>query len=134
MLLDQKLIAGIGNVYRAELLFVGHLDPHRAGRDVARSDLERLWRNTVTLLQIGAKHNAIRVVGEATEGPWGGEHIDPADHEVRSRYGPKKDRLWVYKRPTCKLCGGAIQTGELAARTLYWCPSCQSGRPGTLSR
>lgn len=127
LLLDQKLIAGIGNVYRAELLFVGQLDPHRPGRDLATSDLERLWRNTCTLLAVGVKHNAIRVVGEATEGPLGGEAVDPADHEVPSRYGTKKDRLWVYKRSSCKLCGGAIQTGELASRTLYWCPSCQKG-------
>ncbi len=126
-LLDQSIIAGIGNVYRAELLFVAGLDPYTPARAVPREGLARLWRNAVTLLEVGAKHGSIRVVGEAVEGapdPGG----DLARFEVPSRYGRRRDRLWVYKRATCKVCGGDIARGELGARTLYYCPRCQGFR------
>jgi len=124
-LLDQSLIAGIGNVYRAELLFLAGLDPHTPARDVPPDTLRKLWNDAVTLLTVGAVHNSIHVVGEAVEGPPGSATVDPADFEVPSRYGPRVDRLWVYKRPACKLCGADIVVEEIGGRTAYRCPSCQ---------
>lgn len=128
-LLDQSIVAGIGNVYRAELLFVAGLDPSAPARDIPREALARLWRNAVTLLEIGARYDSIRVVGEAVEGgPALGPGVDLAAFEVPGRYGPRRDRLWVYKRRTCKVCRGDIVRGELGSRTSYHCPGCQRGR------
>lgn len=124
-LLDQTVIAGIGNVYRAELCFCANLDPHTPSNEVPEATLRGLWRNTVTLLRVGAKRNAIHVVGEATEGPIGGDLVDPRGFETRGRYGTKPDRLWVYRRRVCKLCDTRIVVGELGQRTLYHCPRCQ---------
>jgi endonuclease-8 len=124
-LLDQSIIAGIGNVYRAELLFCANLDPHTPSNEVPEPTLQSIWRNTVTLLKVGAKHNRILVVGEDTEGPIAGDQVDPRGFEVRGRYGPKPDRLWVYRRRVCKLCETRIVVSELGNRTLYRCPRCQ---------
>ncbi len=125
-LLDQSVIAGIGNVYRAELLFCANLSPHTPGNEVPPEVLGSIWRNTVTLLRVGAKHNRILVVGEDTEGPVGGDQVDPRGFETRGRYGPQRDRLWVYKRRVCKLCDTPIVVSELGQRTLYHCPRCQA--------
>lgn len=128
VLLDQSVIAGLGNVYRAELLFLAGIDPHTPAKQLTTDQVDGLWANAVRALEIGVKHNAIRLFGEqGLVGPAGAEALalDPADFEVRGRYGPKTDRLWVYKRPACKVCGGEITVEELGARTLYWCPTCQ---------
>lgn len=129
VLLDQRVIAGIGNVYRAELLFVSNLDPHTPARDLEPETVQELWRNARTLLRVGAQRNSIRVVGEAVvRPPRGGERVDPRDFERRGRYGPVPDRLWVYNRRQCKICGGEVRTEELAQRRLHWCPTCQTRR------
>jgi len=124
-LLDQSIIAGIGNVYRAELLFLAGLAPATPSKEVAEATLHKLWNDAVTLLAVGARANSIRVVGEDVVGPPGSAEVDPADFEVPSRYGPRKDRLWVYKRSACKLCGHDIVVSEVGGRTMYHCPSCQ---------
>lgn len=128
VLLDQSVVAGIGNVYRAELLFLSGLDPRTPANQLAPETVATLWRNTRTLLRIGVEHNQIRVVGErGLRGPRGAEKTD-ANWLVKGRWGLKKDRLWVYKRRNCKVCGEAIVSEELANRTLYSCPACQVGR------
>lgn len=130
VLLDQSIIAGIGNVYRAELLFVSNMDPMRPASSLSRDEVLRLWAHACTLLAVGAKHDAIRVVGEDVDGPQGREAVDPESMWTTGRYGPRKDRLWVYRRSTCKICGSAIHTEELAGRRLYACPGCQPPSSG----
>jgi len=127
-LLDQSIVAGIGNVYRAELLFLAQLHPATPSKEVPETTLRKLWDDAVTLLAVGAKANSIRVVGEDVQGPPGSADVEPGDFEVRGRYGPRADRLWVYKRRACKLCGSEIVTSEVASRTMYHCPGCQPAR------
>ena len=125
VLMDQSVIAGIGNVYRAELCFLANVSPWTPSRDVAELHAD-LWSNAVTLLRVGAKHNSIRVIGEeGVLGPRGVETVDPEAWTRASRFGPRRDRLYVYKRSTCKVCGCAITTETLAARKVYFCPECQ---------
>ena len=124
VLLDQSIIAGIGNVYRAELLFLCGLDPSMTTRDLPREHFDLLWERTVALLRLGAKENRIRIVGTDEARFTVPPHAQ--GWTVPSRYGPRPDVLFVYKRPTCKICGGPVSTGEMANRKLYWCPSCQA--------
>jgi endonuclease-8 len=106
MLLDQRVIAGVGNVYRAELLFLAGIRPDRPGRSIAEEELAALWSETVAQLERGVKLG--RIVTTPGEKPKRGE------------------RLWVYKRGTCRRCKQEIVRTQSANRWIWFCPKCQS--------
>lgn len=112
VLLDQRAVAGIGNVYRSELLFVHRLDPLTPVNEIHMDTLAALWETAVEWLQIGVRTNRIITRYE--------------DASVRSM--PRRERLWVYKRRDCLVCGGTIEVSTLRQRTLYSCPRCQTVR------
>lgn len=116
VLMDQSVLAGVGNVYRAELLFRAGLDPHVPANSLDRSALEELWDDWAKLLDIG-----IRVGQMITIDGLEGEAYDRALLD-------RNERHWVYKLEgtPCKRCGANILLEEMANRKLYWCPSCQS--------
>lgn len=106
LLLDQSLFAGIGNVYRAELLFLVGLSPETPGALVPKPTFERMWKLAKELLQKGVAANRIVTVP------------GPAKR--------RRDRLYVYKRWECMRCQSRIRRSTLAARTMYHCPTCQT--------
>lgn len=126
MLLDQSVVSGVGNVYRSELLFLAGIHPKTPANTLQDDAVKDLWRNIVHLLRIGKKHNQIRVLGEAgVIGPRGAASVNPADWSISGRFGPRQDRVWVYKRTHCKVCETPITQSTLASRTAYHCPTCQ---------
>jgi endonuclease VIII len=112
MLLDQSIISGVGNVYRAEALFVHGIHPSRVGRDCDRTELEALWSTITAMLRRGVKDNRIVTIDRR-------EFVLPTG---RIRRG---EATYVYHRDRCLRCGTAIQTVELGGRPCYYCPSCQ---------
>jgi len=117
LLLDQSVLAGIGNVYRAELLFRGGLPPGRPGRLITRSAFDRLWSDAVRQLRIGLRMGRIVTT-------------DPIDRDHRSGRVRDEDARYVYGRAglPCRRCGTPISARVEQGRTLYWCPTCQRGR------
>ena len=115
LLMDQNVVSGIGNVYRAELLFRARLDPHTPGRDVPEETVRQLWRDWVRLLAIGVETGQMMTMDD----------LDPEAY--RRAMASRDDRHWVYHRAglPCRVCGTAIVLEEMGARKLYWCPSCQ---------
>ena len=115
LLMDQSVIGGIGNVYRAELLFRARLSPFRAGNLVGRSVLLALWRDARRLLRAG-EHDGRIVTTE------------PADRPHPRGAARSGERYYVYHRAgkACRVCGTTILSGPMAARTVYWCPHCQA--------
>lgn len=115
LLMDQTVVSGIGNVYRAELLYRALLDPHTPGRDVPEELVRELWRDWVRLLGIGVETGQMMTMDD----------LDPAAY--RAAMASRDDRHWVYHRAglPCRVCGTEIVVEEMAARKLYWCPSCQ---------
>ncbi|PRI11967.1 Fpg/Nei family DNA glycosylase [Leucobacter massiliensis] len=116
VLMDQSVIAGIGNVYRAELLFRAGLDPHTPANTLDRTVLEALWDDWAHLLEIGI------TVGQMIT-------IDGLEGEdYRRALAERDERHWVYKLEgtPCKRCGANILLEEFGARKLYWCAGCQS--------
>ncbi len=114
-LLDQKAIAGVGNVYRAELLFMVGIDPATPAKDLDAGQVERLWVATVERLRAGERSGRIVTV-------------DPAEVGARSARDLRRDdRLYAYKRDgqPCRRCGSEIRTTELGGRSIWWCPRCQ---------
>ena len=124
LLMDQKVIAGVGNVYRAELLFRQGLDPWLPGKELSVEAAGRLWDDTVAMMSDGFRDGRI-----ITTPPryWSG----PAGGAVRggkSRSLPATEEShFVYRRQglDCRDCGTPVALTELGARKLYWCPSCQ---------
>ncbi len=114
LLMDQKVVAGIGNVYRAEVLFRARIDPYREGRSVPAADLAAVWDDLVGLMRIGVRRGRIHVVRrEDDRGP--------------GSYAPDRPRTYVYRRAgePCRICATTVRTAELEGRNLYWCPTCQ---------
>lgn len=117
LLLDQAVVAGVGNVYRAELLFRHGIDPMTPGRAVVGRWPE-LWQDLVPLMQHGVRTGSIDTVRP--------EHMPEATGRE-----PRADRhggeVYVYRRAgmPCHVCGTEVAMTELMARKLYWCPTCQ---------
>jgi endonuclease-8 len=119
LLMDQKVIAGVGNVYRAEVLFRHNVNPLLAGTGVSRELWDALWADLVFLMKDGVKVGKINTVRP--------EHLPRAMNRA-----PRVDRhggeVYVYRRAgePCLICGTEVLTRELAARNLFWCPVCQA--------
>ena len=115
LLMDQTVVAGIGNVYRAELLFRATLDPFRPGAQIDADTWESIWSDTRTLMRAGVRTGRIVTT-------------DPADRDHHGRIVRASDSHYVYKRTGlwCRRCHTPVRSTELVGRTLYWCPSCQS--------
>ena len=134
LLMNQKIVAGIGNIYRAELLFRARLDPFVPGRDLSTGTLEEMWEDLVALMTYGARTGRI-----VTTQP---EHRDLEARIVERSRGTRQNgdedpdvvsrerSFYVYHRQTlpCRLCGTTVRSTDLAARTVFWCPRCQSVR------
>ena len=115
LLMDQKVIAGIGNVYRAEVLFRAGIDPMRPGKGLARSEFDEMWTDLVALMKVGVRRGRIHV-------------IRPEDDHGAPAYAANRPRTYVYRRAgePCRICGTPVLLAELEARKLYWCPVCQT--------
>lgn len=116
LLMDQSVVSGIGNVYRAELLFRARLDPFRPGREVPEETVRELWRDWVHLLRIGVETGQMLTMDD----------LDPEAY--RKALASRDDRHWVYHRTgePCRVCGTSIAMVELGGRKLYWCPVDQT--------
>ncbi len=112
LLLNQSVIAGVGNVYRAEILFLMGIHPQLPANQVNRETFDQLWKLTAELLQIGVQHNRIITAGFNAAGRVP-KHLKAAE------------RLNVYKRLRCQACGGPVKSWELANRKMYACSTCQ---------
>lgn len=114
-LLDQEVIAGLGNVYRSEILFRIGVNPMIRSRDVTERQIVSIWRDACDQLQLGERSGRI---------------VTTEPHDVgreRRTDIERGERTYVYKRAgqTCRRCGTEILSEEIATRKVWWCPSCQ---------
>jgi DNA-formamidopyrimidine glycosylase len=111
LLMNQDVISGIGNVYRAELLFRAGISPHRPGSSLTEHEIRAIWADAVDLLKVGVKTG----------------HMITRD-ELRTKKPNKSERNYVYKREgtPCRNCGTNISIEIMATRKLYWCVRCQN--------
>ncbi len=115
LLMQQDVVAGVGNVYRAEALFRARQDPHTPGRSLEPGVWDAMWTDLVVLLRDGLKRGRIVTT-------------QPADRGRRSGTVRREDAHYVYKRTglPCRVCGTPVLSEPMAARTLYFCPVCQA--------
>lgn len=112
LVMDQKVIAGLGNIYRTEILWRQRIHPEREGRSLSQAELDAFWADAAALLRIGVEQRAIITVDGATRG--------------KSRYGARTN---IFKKKTCPRCGGAIRQLAMAGRKVFCCETCQQKEP-----
>jgi endonuclease-8 len=113
-LLDQTVLAGIGNVFRSELCFLIGVDPTTPANSLSETQARALWNITHDQLKLGERLD--RIVTR-----------DPAEIGVSAGRIPAGERLYVYKRDgePCHRCGDDIVLTEIAKRKAWRCPTCQ---------
>ena len=113
LLMDQSVISGIGNAYRAELLYRARIHPLTPGRDVEPERFDALYRDAVTLLHVGVRHRHILCIEP--------HHFGKA----RWRDLAPDERFWVYRRETCRGCDTPTTEITQAGRSVFYCPEEQ---------
>ena len=114
LLMDQRFVAGIGNIYSDEILFLAGLDPSRGSDTLSDTEVRRLYRAMQEVLQEAIRHR--------------GTSAD--DEQYRDLYGAAGDHrsfLQVYQREgqPCRRCRTPIERGRWSNRSMYFCPKCQ---------
>ncbi|MGA8790039.1 MAG: DNA-formamidopyrimidine glycosylase family protein [Paenarthrobacter sp.] len=114
LLMDQSVLAGVGNIYRAEVLFRQAVDPWTPGSTLDEETAGRLWDDTVDTMSDGVRDGRIVTTPSTL---WSGG----------AAMAPDADAHFVYKRDgmPCRACGTPVGMTEIGARKLYWCPGCQ---------
>jgi len=118
LLMDQTVLAGVGNVYRAEILFRHRIHPLRPGKTLRRGQFLALWTDLVELMEYGVRTGRIDTVRP--------EHTPEAMGRL-----PRQDdhggEVYVYRRhgQECLVCGSRVRTEILSGRNLFWCARCQ---------
>ena len=119
LLMRQEVIAGIGNIYRAELLFRARVDPHKPGRDLTRAQWDGLWRDTRALLRDGVRDGAI-ITTRPKDRPPGTAVVG------RRMRGDARSYVAHRAGEACRICHNPVQAEDMGGRRLYWCPVCQT--------
>ena len=112
-LLDQKVIAGLGNIYRAELLFLHRINPYTPSNALKRDTVEALWQTAAWWLSLGVRAN--RIITTLDEMPRAVPRI------------PRKEAVLIYKKDSCPECGEPPETASIGNRKLFFCATCQQG-------
>ena len=114
LLMDQSVIGGLGNIYRAELLYRGKLNPFRAGTTLSARQVKALWSDAGTLLRDGMVDRRIVTTR-------------PADRPHRTGKARRFETHYVYRRKglPCFVCGTEVAMQPFVGRKLFWCPKCQ---------
>jgi endonuclease-8 len=131
VLLNQRVLAGLGNVYKSEVAFAAGVNPFRAMRTI----LPREMKAMVDIAQRYMKANVVDATpaskGRSPETPDGkGDGIATYSGSRRTTHAmDREERLWVYRRQgqECRRCGATVMMRKqgVQARSTYWCPSCQ---------
>lgn len=118
LMMDQSVFAGVGNIYRAEVLYRHHLDPMMAGKFLRRPEFDKIWSDLVLLMPLGVRDGRIDTVypEHAPEAMGRPPRVDAHGGEV-----------YVYRRAgqQCHVCGTPVRIRQIGARNLFWCPTCQ---------
>ncbi|TXJ06877.1 MAG: Fpg/Nei family DNA glycosylase [Aeromicrobium sp.] len=119
LLMEQHIISGVGNVYRAEVLFRQKIDPFLPGSALSKSDFEAVWADLVELMAYGKLHGRIDTVRPEHEPEAMGREPRDDDHG---------GEVYVYRRQhqPCLVCENPVKNKVLAARNLFWCQECQT--------
>lgn len=118
LLMDQSVLAGVGNVYRAEVLFRHAIHPLRLGKNLSRTQFMAIWHDLAVLMAEGVVSGRI-------------DTVRPEHTPERMGRAPRQDdhggEVYVYRRTAmpCLVCDRPVSSSVLAGRNLFWCSKCQ---------
>ncbi|OKL49834.1 hypothetical protein BSR29_02515 [Boudabousia liubingyangii] len=123
LVMDQSVVAGPGNIYRAECLFRTGINPWRPGQKVSEKRLRQLWKDLVAGLADGFDMGLIYTRLPELELLEQAEPTRLVGQEVPER----EERFYVYQRDgqACLKCGTTVKMEVMQARKLFYCPGCQ---------
>jgi formamidopyrimidine-DNA glycosylase len=110
VLLEQWVIAGIGNIYASEILFEASIRPKRKVNALSADEHQSIWKKTAEVFR-----KSIDL---------GGSSISNYRH-ASGKQGSFQKHFKVYQQAECKVCGGDITKEKINGRTAYWCNHCQ---------
>ncbi len=118
LLMDQRVTAGVGNIFRAEVLYRHRIDPMMQGRLLRRAEWDAIWDDLVDLMHDAVVRGRIDTVRA--------EH-DPLAMGRAPRVDRHGGEVYVYRRADqpCLACGTPVRTKDFGGRNLFWCPTCQ---------
>jgi formamidopyrimidine-DNA glycosylase len=128
VLMDQRAIAGLGNLYADEALHHARIHPLRPANKLRRDDVSRLREGIVRALEQGLRNLGSSVGHQA------GEEVSLRDHvNLSGEAGANQEYLVAYGREgrPCRTCGTPIERLKLANRSAHYCPKCQVGPRAT---
>jgi endonuclease-8 len=135
LLMDQAVLAGVGNVYRCEVLFRQRVDPFRPGREIRQKTWLAMWEDLVALMPLGMAFGQIVTmddqVADARSEVADGSAAAHTAAVTGARPGDRFERrFYLYKRTgePCRVCGSRVRTRLVAGRNLFWCGRCQRRR------
>ena len=108
LIMDQSVMAGIGNIYRSEILWRQAIHPETPGRAIDRQTFNRIWDDACALLAIGVEQNAIITVFDG--------------QLSKKRYGEKFN---IFGKASCPKCDGEIRRFDISGRRTFVCDTCQ---------
>jgi endonuclease VIII len=120
LLMDQSVISGLGNIFRAELLYRAKLNPFLAGQTVNSRQLRAIWRDARELMQAATVDRRIVTTR-------------PKDRPHPTGKARRYETHYVYRRKgaPCFVCGTTVAMQMFVGRKLFWCPGCQPGPSGS---
>ena len=108
LIMDQSVMAGLGNIYRTEILWRQGVHPETPGRLIDRATFDQIWDDARALLSLGVRRNAIITVDGSAPS--------------KSRY---RERVNIFAKESCPACTGAIRRFEIDGRRAFVCETCQ---------
>jgi len=138
LLMDQSVLAGVGNIYRAELLFRHGISPFTEGRELPVAMVGAMWADLCSLMEDGVRRGRIVTVEGADVDALAAidndriaphdPDLDGGDDTPARRRQRRSTGVYVYNRSgrACVRCGSTISAKDFHARRLFWCPGCQS--------
>jgi formamidopyrimidine-DNA glycosylase len=123
-LLDQSLVAGVGNIYASEALFRAGIAPTRAARRLRPAQVARLWHAIREVLSEAIARGSTLPLNYAGQGArdglfYFGRAFDAPD------FTPERLRVYGRAGESCPECGSVIKRRVQAARSTFYCPRCQ---------
>ena len=111
LLLDQSIMAGIGNIYANEILFYSKISPFRKGKDLTKKEVKEIIKQSIIVL-----NEAIKLGGTTIK-----------SFSVEGKVGYFTQNLFVHDQALkeCKVCGTIIKKQKLRGRMVYYCEKCQ---------
>ena len=132
LLMDQTVLAGVGNVYRCEVLFRHRVDPFRPGRQIRPATWLAIWDDLVALMPLGVAFGQILTMddqvadglAEVAEGSAAADTAAVTGAQLGEGF---ERRFYLYRRTgePCRVCGSPVRTQLVAGRNLFWCGRCQ---------